>query len=526
MIHAAYILSAYSNLKFLSLDQLVQVGSNMDDPNPIPSFDENLLINLCTDAKKVFEKEKNILEIDGDAIIVGDIHGSYHDLLRILNYIEQNPSKVIFLGDYVDRGCFSLECITLLFALKIRFPNRYFLLRGNHEFEVLCSQYGFKKEILNFHNQNKVDQNNTDQICQHVHEINDLDFDYDEEEQEEQVPIETLCDNYFANHININCYKYSETLYKAFMKAFSYIPIAAVVNKTSLCIHGGLSPLLDKIDKINKLIQRPIDDYDKNNLLCDILWSDPSSQNTNFFESNSRGRGHYFNGVITINFLKNNNLQRIIRGHECVYNGVDFTFNEKCITVFSASSYDPDMDNKSGILKIYKKKDRIEPVSFDPLPRLKKFDAVYYKVSSFVEEKTTKPVFSQFNIKSIKSCGFLPEPLNKSARLNDSSSNDKEESDSDMNQIVSSIPITKSIPTSRAIRSNSSNFKGGFLGPTISFNTGAQHRKSQTCYISPATRISCLNQLRMKNPTFGSDDGDSNFQPNVRLPMLSAKATI
>ena len=148
---ASFILSAYSFIFKCSPDKLFEVGYQSKNGNPIPSFDENVLIDLCTEAKEIFENEGNILQINGNVIVVGDIHGSFHDLLRILNYFQENGKKVLFLGDYVDRGNFSLECITILFALKIIQPDLFFLIRGNHEFDTMCNQYGFKKEILNYY---------------------------------------------------------------------------------------------------------------------------------------------------------------------------------------------------------------------------------------------------------------------------------------------------------------------------------------------------------------------------------------
>ena len=180
---ASYIYSAYSFIDSISEEQLCQVGNLSVDGIPIPSFDEDLLIKLCQDAKRIFKYEENTIEIDGDAIIVGDIHGSLHDLLRIIKYIENTDSKVIFLGDYVDRGCFSLECITLLFTLKILKPKRIFLLRGNHEFEDMCSHYGFKKEILNYHNPHKsikIEPDKSNQVNENDAKIN---FDSEEEEK-------------------------------------------------------------------------------------------------------------------------------------------------------------------------------------------------------------------------------------------------------------------------------------------------------------------------------------------------------
>lgn len=533
MKHASYVLEAYSNFKNLTLDQLLQIGANQtQDPNPIPSFDELLLKNLCDDAKKVFLNEYNVLKIEGDVIVVGDIHGSYHDLLRILNFTESHTNfKVIFLGDYVDRGCFSLECITLLFSLKIKFPYKYFLLRGNHEFDSLCSTYGFKKEILNYHNpKKKYHYYYSEQIVEEkiYEEQNDFEFGSEkvEENDEPLVSHEVLCDNYFANHANMNCYKYTEDLYYAFIEAFNYMPIAAVVNKTSLCLHGGLSPLFDKIDRINKNIQRPIDDYDKNQLLCDILWGDPSAKITSSLESNPRGRGKLFGCNFLTNFLKTNGLTRLIRAHECVRDGVCEMFNEKCITVFSASSYSEEYKNRSGILKIFQKKDRIESVSFKPLNRLEKCDALYYKVRSFnvIDEKPSKPVFFQYNLKSIASYGGLPE-----AHLTRS-----EDTQQILLDMTGDYNENEPIQISRSLRMSPSNFKNNLMGKKISFNTGAQKRKaSNQNYIATTNRSNYFDQFNLnknynQQSRYGRDDTDAIKHPTsqVTLPSLTPKATI
>ena len=103
--HASYIFATYSKYLSLPIDQIDQIGLNIaEDSNPIPSFDEKLLINLCSEAKNIFENEDIILKIEGNTTFVGDIHGSFHDLVRILNYTSRTPNKVLFLGDYVDRG--------------------------------------------------------------------------------------------------------------------------------------------------------------------------------------------------------------------------------------------------------------------------------------------------------------------------------------------------------------------------------------------------------------------------------------
>lgn len=85
--HASYIYSAYSFISTLPEDRISQIGNLEINGIPIPSFDEELLVSLCEDATKLFQREPNIVEIDGDAIVVGDIHGSLHDLIRIIQYI-------------------------------------------------------------------------------------------------------------------------------------------------------------------------------------------------------------------------------------------------------------------------------------------------------------------------------------------------------------------------------------------------------------------------------------------------------
>ncbi|KAK8838410.1 hypothetical protein M9Y10_033036 [Tritrichomonas musculus] len=334
---ASYILSEYSSF---TDEELLKIGNV--NGKPIPSFEEDLLINLCEEAQETFEKESNVLEIEGDFIIVGDIHGSLHDLLRILNIIYEKKVKALFLGDYIDRGQFSLECITLLFAIKVKYPDTIYLLRGNHEFDSICSLYGFKSEILN----NRIDEN---QYC--------------------------VYDTY---SINQNYYKYTESLYEAFMHAFSYLPIGAIVNKTTFCIHGGLTPKIELIDDINKQVQRPINNFEESELFTDLVWSDPTSSACN--SKNPRGCGYLFNREMVENFLEKNSIKRIIRAHQCVINGYKSEFDDKCITIFSVSSYAKLLGNCSSIIQLSNDADTLKVSSFQPLNQLQKSDALFYKV--------------------------------------------------------------------------------------------------------------------------------------------------
>lgn len=444
--HASYIYSSYSFIHSLPIENVLRVGSLDVDGIPIPSFDEDLLINLCDDAKNILANEENIININGNIIVVGDIHGSFHDLLRILCYLDKSESKVLFLGDYVDRGSFSIECITILFTLKVLFPDKYFLLRGNHEFDDLCSLYGFKREILDYYDPKKEETSIKNQPI--FKNPNDIDFDLIEEDDQNQLKTSESNDQFFTNYVNISCYKYSEKLYQSFVDAFSYLPICSIINQNTMCIHGGLTPLLTNVDCINTQITRPICDFEENLLLSDIVWSDPSPNMQSNYGESQRGRGKVFNGPAVVNFLKFNHLKRIIRGHQCVKNGIEKLFNDKLITVFSASSYSKTNGNSSGILKIYEKTDEIQPVIFPPLPRLKKFDANYFRVQLF-NHQTKKKIFNFFSF------GAVPSSLNGQKQMNLSLRQSKFYFSSLMlrkrksKMTINSLPMLKSGPTKK-----------------------------------------------------------------------------
>ncbi|KAK8892943.1 hypothetical protein M9Y10_030197 [Tritrichomonas musculus] len=360
---ASYIFNAYSFITGQTTEELLNTGFQLRNSNPIPSFDEKSLLDLCSEAQKIFEKENNVLEINGDVIIVGDIHGSLHDLLRIIKFIQENDSKVLFLGDYVDRGEFSLECITILLTLKTLYPDSYYLIRGNHEFNSLCTQYGFKSEILNYHNSGTSLSS-----------------------QKTPKKLKFAKFQTFSKQLeNLNCYKYTESLYKSFINVFSYLPIGAVINNTTFCIHGGLSPNLNTINDLNT-IKRPVNFFKESPLLTDLLWSDPSQDSNILFDKNQRGQGCSFNNEAVEIFLKNTSLSRIIRAHQCVKRGFYKNFNNKCITVFSASSFNESMENSSSVLQIFQEDDKIKVTTFLPLKRLHRCEAVHYKVKTLESE--------------------------------------------------------------------------------------------------------------------------------------------
>lgn len=248
---------------------------------------------LLMRARATFAEQPMLLDLDAPMKICGDVHGQYYDLLRLLEYGGSAESvNYLFLGDYVDRGKNSIECITLLFAYKVKFPENFFLLRGNHECQSINRLYGF----------------------------------YDE------------CKR-----------RFSIKLWKTFGDVFEYMPVSAVVDDRIICMHGGLSPELKSLSQI-KDITRPKAVPDCG-LLCDLLWADPNSE-VSTWGDNDRGVSFTFGADVVRSFLKKHNLDLIVRAHQVVEDGYEFFAGRQLVTVFSAPNYCREFDNCGGLMSI------------------------------------------------------------------------------------------------------------------------------------------------------------------------------
>lgn len=252
---------------------------------------------ICTSALSVFKSQPMLIEISAPVNICGDIHGQYHDLLRLFNKCGVPPkSNYIFLGDYVDRGDNSLEVICLLFCFKIKYPGNFFTLRGNHESESINKVYGF----------------------------------YDE------------CKQRYGNNNGTK-------IWKLFCKVFNWMPVAGLIDDRIFCCHGGISPDLHKPDDVKK-IKRPTEIPDEG-LLCDLLWSDPEDY-LNGWGENDRGVSYTFGKDMINKFLDNNDLDLIVRAHQVVEDGYEFFNNRRLVTIFSAPNYCGEFDNAGGIMVV------------------------------------------------------------------------------------------------------------------------------------------------------------------------------
>ncbi|SCV16371.1 probable Serine/threonine-protein phosphatase PP2A-1 catalytic subunit [Nakaseomyces glabratus] len=159
---------------------------------------EDDVSKLCKMAVEVLQFEENVQPINVPVTICGDVHGQFHDLIELFKIGGPCPdTNYLFMGDYVDRGYYSVETVSYLVAMKVRYPHRITILRGNHESRQITQVYGFYDECLR---------------------------------------------------------KYgSANVWKMFTDLFDYFPITALVDNKIFCLHGGLSPMIETVDQVREL---------------------------------------------------------------------------------------------------------------------------------------------------------------------------------------------------------------------------------------------------------------------------------
>ncbi|KAI4839507.1 serine/threonine protein phosphatase 4 [Plasmodium brasilianum] len=256
-------------------------------------LEEKEVKRLCNAAKVLLIKEENIRNVNIPVIICGDIHGQFHDLTELFNIGNELPYiNYIFLGDYVDRGKYSIETFLLLLALKLRYPDQITLIRGNHESRQITEVYGFYDECI-------------------------------------------------KKYGSVNVWKYCTDV-------FDYLSVGALIENNYFCIHGGLSPSFNKIDELREI--KRFQEIPRYGSLCDIMWSDPSDKNG--WDKSPRGAGHLFGPDIVQKFCYVNNIEIIARAHQLVMEGYKWWFDKKLITIWSAPNYCYRCGNIASIMEI------------------------------------------------------------------------------------------------------------------------------------------------------------------------------
>jgi serine/threonine-protein phosphatase PP1 catalytic subunit len=279
----------------LDLDGVINqcLAARGSKPGKLVQVAESQLKALCAAAREVFLSQSSLLELEAPVNLCGDIHGQYHDLLRMFEYGGFPPeTNYLFLGDYVDRGKQSLETITLMFAFKVKYPENFFMLRGNHESASITRIYGF----------------------------------YDE------------CKR-----------RYNIKMWKQFCDVFNTLPVCGLIDEKIMCMHGGLSPEISNMDQIRRLV-RPTDVPDTG-IICDLLWADPDKDITGWAESD-RGVSFIFGADVVTSFLQKMDLDLICRAHQVVEDGYEFFAKRQLITLFSAPNYCGEFDNAGAMMSI------------------------------------------------------------------------------------------------------------------------------------------------------------------------------
>jgi diadenosine tetraphosphatase ApaH/serine/threonine PP2A family protein phosphatase len=274
--------------------------SVLERGQPLPERDVGAIFLRI---ESVLASEPNVLQLWSPIVICGDIHGQLDDLLHLLSPQvsgDRSVQRYLFMGDYVDRGHHSLNTFLLLLCLKLKYPENYALLRGNHESRIVSMQYGLSTE------------------CQQLYEHS---FVF------------TRCN-----------------------EVFDLLPVAAVVDRQLFCVHGGLSPeapFVENITEVNRFVEIP-----SAGLVADLTWSDPEAVRR--WVKNSRGSGYAFGPTQAKEFLALNKIRFVARSHQIAMEGYKWFFPGKrpngpeagmVLIVWSAPNYCYNQKNQASILK-------------------------------------------------------------------------------------------------------------------------------------------------------------------------------
>lgn len=272
----------------------------------LPSKKE--ILQLLALAVEIFINEPNVLRLNGPITACGDTHGQLYDVLHLFEITgEPGSTRYVFLGDYVDRGYYSSELICLLLCYKVKYPKDFFMLRGNHETRSVNREYGFLAEIR-------------------------------------------------AKYA-------SEELWKKFNELFDFLPIGAIIDSRLFCVHGGLDPSADDLGRIDDIVRTEEPELDSE--FAGILWGDPDESVEDWTRSKRRA-GYLFNERHTKEFLRLNQLEKVIRSHEMA-DGYKMMFDNSLVTIWSAPNYCYMCGNRAGVIRA--SPGEIDTyVVYDPMP--------------------------------------------------------------------------------------------------------------------------------------------------------------
>ncbi|KAF2597679.1 hypothetical protein F2Q68_00009817 [Brassica cretica] len=256
---------------------------------------------LCYAAEQIFMHEQTVLQLKAPIKVFGDLHGQFGDLMRLFDeYGFPSTAGDVTLcrpgatqpGDYNFAACIE--------GKTIEYPENVHLIRGNHEAADINALFGFRLECIERMGEN---------------------------------------DGIWA--------------WTRFNQLFNYLPLAALIENKIICMHGGIGRSISSVEQIEK-IERPITMDAGSLILMDLLWSDPTENDSiEGLRPNARGPGLVTFGPDRVTeFCKKNKLQLIIRAHECVMDGFERFAQGQLITLFSATNYCGTANNAGAILVV------------------------------------------------------------------------------------------------------------------------------------------------------------------------------
>ncbi|NWU14026.1 PP2BC phosphatase, partial [Cephalopterus ornatus] len=311
-------------------------------------LEEDAALKIINDGAAILRHEKTMIEVEAPITVCGDIHGQFFDLMKLFEVGgSPNNTRYLFLGDYVDRGYFSIECVLYLWSLKINHPKTLFLLRGNHECRHLTEYFTFKQE------------------CK---------------------------------------YHQCEESFSTFQKhVFEYIFLK---KKGAGSSFHQQPPDVVSVFQLDRFKEPPAFGP-----MCDLLWSDPSEDYGNektlehFAHNTVRGCSYFYSYPAVCEFLQNNSLLSVIRAHEAqdagyrMYRKSQTTGFPSLITIFSAPNYLDVYNNKAAVLKYENNVMNIRQFNCSPHPYwLPNFMDVFTWSLPFVGEKVTEMLVNILNI--------------------------------------------------------------------------------------------------------------------------------
>ena len=252
----------------------------IDNPLKTEWLDRQHITKFLHEIISFLSEKPNIARFCGKTIYSGDIHGDIDSMLAAFKIADQHNANIVFLGDIVDRGSHNVECINLLLARMYLEPDRIFCTRGNHEFQGINTKWGFMDSVVE---------------------------------------------------------KYPETVYWLYNGIFTQLPIAALQNGKIYGVHGGISRHLKTIEDIEALEHQDRGFRDE---YLDLAWNDPATEPQKGFEMNTkRGIVYYFGQDVFDEFMGNNGLELLIRGHNKQKAGHRYFFNNRLISIFTSADH-------------------------------------------------------------------------------------------------------------------------------------------------------------------------------------------